>query len=94
MLKGVGAAEGVLSPSIMAQILNPEKNALFNTFVSSLTALFGGGTGGVQLNGFGASSSLIDNSITVNGMEVVGRKGENLADAARAILPIYTGGRI
>lgn len=94
MLKGIGAAEGVLSPSVMAQILNPEKNALFNTFVSSLTALFGGGTGGVQLNGFGASSSLIDNSITVNGMEVVGRKGENLAEAARAILPIYTGGRI
>lgn len=93
MLKAVGSAEGVLSPSVMAHILNPEKNKLFETFVGSLSALFGGGASGMQFRGIGGSSSLIDNSITVNGMEVFGRKGESLADAARAILPIYTGGR-
>lgn len=94
MLKAVGSAEGVLSPSVMTHILNPEKNKMFEQFVGSLTALFGGGVNGMQFRNVGSASSLIDNSITVNGMEVVGRKGENLADAARAILPIYTGGRV
>lgn len=94
MLKAVGSAEGVLSPSVMTHILNPEKNKMFEQFVGSLTALFGGGVNGMQFRNVGSTSSLIDNSITVNGMEVVGRKGENLADAARAILPIYTGGRV
>lgn len=94
MLKATKGTEGVLNPNIMSGVLNPQKNALFDTFVSSLTKLFGNENGGMTFTGGGTSSSLIDNSITVNGMEVTGRKGESLADALTQIMPLHAGGRI
>lgn len=94
MLKNTSRAEGVLGPTVMSSILNPQKNALFETFVGSLTSLFGGNNSGMSFRGMGNSSSLVDNSITVNGMEVTGRKGESLADALTQIMPLHAGGRM